>query len=99
MMFSRSFALQINCFASHLLSSYPIWWLRTVLDALIKFIGLFFSVVGMLEQAGTGQTATHAYSHQYAPTTHNYGGYAINQEYVVNTAVPVQEVRFSPVRV
>lgn len=65
-----------------------------VVDALIKVIGLFFfPVVGMLEQTGTGQTAPHAYSHQYAPAAHNYGGYAINQEYGVNTAVPVQEVR------
>jgi hypothetical protein len=47
------------------------------------------STVGVT--AGTGQTATHTYSHQYAPATHNYGGYAINQEYVVNSAVPAQE--------
>jgi hypothetical protein len=51
----------------------------------------------MLELTGTGQTATHTYGHQYAPATHTYGGFAINQEYVVNTAVPVQEVRCSQV--
>ncbi|KAG0587705.1 hypothetical protein KC19_2G185300 [Ceratodon purpureus] len=47
------------------------------------------STVGV--PTGTGQTGTHAYGHQYAPT-HSYGGFAINQEYAVNTAVPVQEM-------
>lgn len=49
------------------------------------------------DRAGTGQTATHAYSRQYAPTTLNYAGYSVNQEYMVNTGVPVQEVRCSQV--
>jgi len=97
-MFSRSLTLETSYFALYFLSLYLFWWcLYTLVDAFMDFVGFFVAVVGMFEQTGTGQTATHTYSHQYAPATHNYGGYAINPEYVVNNAVPTQEVRCSSV--
>lgn len=43
------------------------------------------------DRTGTGQTVAHTYSQQYAPASHNYAGYTVNQEYMVNTSVPVQE--------
>jgi len=58
-------------------------------------LGLYVRA-GSIGQAGAQQQppTTQMYSNQYAPPAHNYAtGYAVNQEYMVNPPVPVQEVR------